>query len=428
MKKNRILGLMLSIVMMLTVIFPAGVFSEEIEILEFEPAEEIVLDFSEDLSVEEEPQTEDVEELIVTIEEASEIELQEEEALAVPEVVLDVTGEENVTKEASLVMLEAEELPFEQGYVRVNGGTTVYAADSKQEDKGYFADNAIAYAIVTSRGADEADDWLWIVFDTEDARNANDALLSGYVQFKDVAVLSDEEVNQLAESLKNDYAVRSYGEMMLPTVSFVPKAEKIDEGIVIELIEDAVISDEVFLTGSAEAPAFTVQPESQTKPLNATVSFTADAGNDVTYQWQYKSGSGWKNLASGTTWVGADTKTLSFRVTATRATYEYRVVASNEGGETVSEVVTVTIDDKIIIDDVTYEAITTTTCRVVAYNGTESAVTIPAAVQGMTVTEIGEKAFMDNTSLESIELPNSITVIRAQAFKNCSNLRTMTSY
>ena len=103
-------------------------------------------------------------------------------------------------------------------------------------------------------------------------------------------------------------------------------------------------------------------------------------------------------------------------------------MASNEGGETVSEVVTVTIDDKIIIDDVTYEAITTTTCRVVAYNGTASAVTIPAAVQGMTVTEIGEKAFMDNTSLESIELPNSITVIRAQAFKNCSNLRTMTSY
>jgi chemotaxis protein histidine kinase CheA len=176
------------------------------------------------------------------------------------------------------------------------------------------------------------------------------------------------------------------------------------------------------------APEFTVQPESVTVRLNETVTFTADAG-EVTYQWQYSTdGATWKNLKNGTTYTGVDTKSLSFSLNAYRATCQYRVVASNDGGETPSDVVTATIDNKIVVDDVTYEAITATTCKVFSYAGSAASLVIPSEIEGMTVVEIGEEAFMGNATLTSIDLPNTITVIRARAFKNCSNLSEMKNH
>ena len=84
-----------------------------------------------------------------------------------------------------------------------------------------------------------------------------------------------------------------------------------------------------------------------------------------------------------------------------------------------------TIDVSIILNDVTYEPLTDTTCAVISYSGSANSLVIPGTVNGMTVTEIGEEAFMDNKYLVSIDLPDTITVIRARAFKNCSNLSEM---
>ena len=95
----------------------------------------------------------------------------------------------------------------------------------------------------------------------------------------------------------------------------------------------------------------------------------------------------------------------------------------NSNGEAVSNAVKFTIG--AIINDVTYAAITSATCKVVSYSGTATSLTIPETVEGMTVVEIGEEAFMDNKYLVSIDLPDTITVIRARAFKNCSNLSEM---
>ena len=83
------------------------------------------------------------------------------------------------------------------------------------------------------------------------------------------------------------------------------------------------------------------------------------------------------------------------------------------------------LDANIIVDGVTYAPITTTTCKVISYAGTASTLTIPETVEGMTVTEIGEQAFMNNTILVSIDLPDTITIIRARAFKGCINLSEM---
>ena len=41
------------------------------------------------------------------------------------------------------------------------------------------------------------------------------------------------------------------------------------------------------------------------------------------------------------------------------------------------------------------------------------------------VCDIGEEAFMNNTTLTSIKLPGTITIIRARAFKGCTSLSEM---
>ena len=84
-----------------------------------------------------------------------------------------------------------------------------------------------------------------------------------------------------------------------------------------------------------------------------------------------------------------------------------------------------TVNIPLIFDGVTYEPLTSTTCAVVSYSGTASSLIIPETVEGMTVVEIGVEAFMDNKSLVSIDLPDTITVIRARAFKGCTSLSDM---
>ena len=57
---------------------------------------------------------------------------------------------------------------------------------------------------------------------------------------------------------------------------------------------------------------------------------------------------------------------------------------------------------------------------------------VPAEVtvngQNYSVTEIGPEAFMDNKAITTANLPNSITVIGARAFKGCTSLSQMTTH
>ena len=58
------------------------------------------------------------------------------------------------------------------------------------------------------------------------------------------------------------------------------------------------------------------------------------------------------------------------------------------------------------------------------YKGDASTVTVPPTYSEIAVTEIGAEAFMGK-SLTTIDLPDSIEVIGARAFKNCSSLKSM---
>ena len=104
----------------------------------------------------------------------------------------------------------------------------------------------------------------------------------------------------------------------------------------------------------------------------------------------------------------------------------FRCIVTNANGDTLtSNVATLTECKTFTVNEVTYEILNDRTLRVVSYEGTSSSIVINETVNGMTVTEIGEEAFINKTNLVSIDLPDTINIIRARAFKGCTGLREM---
>ena len=50
---------------------------------------------------------------------------------------------------------------------------------------------------------------------------------------------------------------------------------------------------------------------------------------------------------------------------------------------------------------------------------------IPDSIDGMPVTEIGDEAFLNNSALTSITVPQTVERIGARAFKGCTRLQEM---
>ena len=444
MKKNRILSLILSVMMMFTIVFPVGVFAEEIETQGYEPkVEEVVVELGNDPipeyleqddgiepPVEEQP----VEEQLVDEQPVDEQPVDEQPVDEQPVEEQPVDEQPVEAQSVEEQPVEEEVLPFAEGYVRVNSDTMVYAGESKRDEIGSFSGDAIVYAVVSSRDADEAYTWLKITFDTDDAKEADEALLSGYVQFRDVTVLSDESAEQLVDALKYDSTTRSYGDNPLPAVSFNATEDESFEEVIAasipeeeELLETVETESDVSEVYAASTPVATItgQPESKTAAPNTNATFSVVAVNAETYQWQYSKNGGesWTNC--GTLYEGYDTNTVKVKASTGRNGWLFRCVVTGGGVTDESEPATLTVDDSIILNEVTYKPLTSTTCTVVSYSGTGSSLTIPDTVENMTVTEIGVEAFMDNKKLVSIDLPDTITVIRARAFKGCTSLSDM---
>jgi hypothetical protein len=59
---------------------------------------------------------------------------------------------------------------------------------------------------------------------------------------------------------------------------------------------------------------------------------------------------------------------------------------------------------------------------ITGYTGSSPAVTIPAEINGIPVTGIGENAFSGNTLITSVTIPHGVTDIGAGAFNGCRNL------
>ena len=172
----------------------------------------------------------------------------------------------------------------------------------------------------------------------------------------------------------------------------------------------------------------TTQPKDVTVSEGEIATFTVVAiGSGLAYQWQEKTSAtaSWKN----TTLAGYNTAELSFAALAAYNNRQYRCVVTDANGNTLESTPAIlTVFWTKTVDGVIYEQIDADTCKVVGYTGTAASLTIPTTVDGKEVKEIGEEAFMGNTTLTSICLPNTITVIRARAFKNCTNLSSMTTH
>ena len=169
------------------------------------------------------------------------------------------------------------------------------------------------------------------------------------------------------------------------------------------------------------------QPQDYSGMVGTNATFTVEAdGTDVTYQWQARKNS---NSAWGATSMsGSRTNTLTVPILETRDGYQYRCLVTKGNVTLESDPATLTVITDVILDGVTYAKLEDGTFAVVSYDGSASEIVIPSMVNGITVTKIGNDAFNGKANLTSISLPNSITVIGERAFKNCTNLSTMTSH
>ena len=78
------------------------------------------------------------------------------------------------------------------------------------------------------------------------------------------------------------------------------------------------------------------QPTSQTIVEGKTVSFSVDAPNAVSYQWQLLNGKKWTNL----TWTGAKTNTLTFTSAAKHSGKQFRCLMSDGANKIATDTVT----------------------------------------------------------------------------------------
>ena len=111
------------------------------------------------------------------------------------------------------------------------------------------------------------------------------------------------------------------------------------------------------VTISVNTPKIGSQPQDITAAVGEKVQFiVAASGADLTYRWQYNSGSGWKD----STLKGYNTETLTVPAIATRNGLKYRCIISCDSGYTViSDYATMTVVDAT---NITKQPVSTSGC------------------------------------------------------------------
>lgn len=82
-----------------------------------------------------------------------------------------------------------------------------------------------------------------------------------------------------------------------------------------------------------------------------------------------------------------------------------------------------------VVEDVKYETVVDEEgnegIAITEYTGNEKKVVIPEIINGLPVTEIADSAFEGNTTIQEIDLPDTIVRIGKRAFAGCTSLRSM---
>ena len=156
--------------------------------------------------------------------------------------------------------------------------------------------------------------------------------------------------------------------------------------------------------------------------IGDTVSLSVTAAGVKSYQWQYSTDDGatWRNNTS----AGYNTNAFSFTMTAAMEGRMYRCELTGYDDEvTYTSAVTIVT---VAASEFTYTKTSDGTGMVITgYLGNSTSVVVPARINNLPVKEIGAHAFEGNTTITSIDLPDSVLYIREAAFKNCTNLAQM---
>ena len=78
------------------------------------------------------------------------------------------------------------------------------------------------------------------------------------------------------------------------------------------------------------------------------------------------------------------------------------------------------------IQEYTYTLNDSDVATITGYNGNSADLTLPESIEGYTVKYIGSSAFAENTVLESVTVPSGYLLVNGSAFKNCTNLISIT--
>ena len=78
-----------------------------------------------------------------------------------------------------------------------------------------------------------------------------------------------------------------------------------------------------------------------------------------------------------------------------------------------------------IIGDYSYELIDEDTVTILNYSGSDKNLIIPEKIEGKRVKKIGYGAFAESKSIESVEIPDTVTIIDSYAFSQCSQIKSM---
>ena len=80
----------------------------------------------------------------------------------------------------------------------------------------------------------------------------------------------------------------------------------------------------------------------------------------------------------------------------------------------------------VVSGDFEYQPIDSTHAEITAYHGLSTDVVVPAEIDGIPVTSIGESAFEGNSSITSVTIPDGVINIGESAFQDCISLTSIT--
>ena len=160
---------------------------------------------------------------------------------------------------------------------------------------------------------------------------------------------------------------------------------------------------------------------------SATLNGTVNPNGSPTTAWfQWGTTTNYGNLTSVTD-LGSGTTALPLSAPLAGltlgVTYHFRVAATNDYGLVYGS------DQSFTTESLEAQFTWTTnngTITITGYTGPGGAVTIPSTINGLPVTSIGDRAFLNCYSLTSVTIGSSVTSIGDYAFYDCTSLTSVT--